>query len=304
MAARPMVVQKATPRETFESLGKEFKWDKKVVEAILSEGIQDLEEFRFLFHEEKQTDDWLSKIKDLPNPSLEGARLRKAWHSVRLQATAREKDHSQAQIQDLDDPLGDEDLLDLKTSFWRRYKLSFPPEIHPSDSLISRVARECHKRMLMVTNLWLVKTLMFQVTSSRKRQKVGDMLYMDAPEEVAPATKDLSGYLSRLHTYLLALAIAGVRAIPGGADPSTERDLGADSTKVVQIPLDTLMAYYFRAVRAVQSKGGASALAWLEQQDIQERAHWVQSFRQSQKHLGVIVKETMQLRDAHWICET
>ncbi|CAJ1459720.1 unnamed protein product [Effrenium voratum] len=45
------------------------------------------------------------------------------------------------------------------------------------------------------------------------------------------------------------------------------------------------------------------ALTWLEQQDTQERALWVQVYRQSQRPLGDIIKEVMQQRDAHWMTE-
>ena len=43
-----------------------------------------------------------------------------------------------------------------------------------------------------------------------------------------------------------------------------------------------------------------SQLAWLEYQDIQERAQWVPAFRDSDKTLGTVIKEIMQQRDAHW----
>ena len=58
----------------------------------------------------------------------------------------------------------------------------------PSDSLVSRVSREMARRLLMVHNLWTVKTLMHQITSSRKRRKVAEcLLVMDVEEEDAGA---------------------------------------------------------------------------------------------------------------------
>ncbi|CAJ1454202.1 unnamed protein product [Effrenium voratum] len=41
----------------------------------------------------------------------------------------------------------------------------------------------------------------------------------------------------------------------------------------------------------------------LEHQDAQERAQWVQLYRQSQRPLGEIIQEVMQQRDAHWAAE-
>ena len=42
----------------------------------------------------------------------------------------------------------------------------------------------------------------------------------------------------------------------GIPDPAAEGTLGADSTKYVDIPLDTVMQYYFRAVRTVGQRAG------------------------------------------------
>ncbi|CAJ1342620.1 unnamed protein product, partial [Effrenium voratum] len=186
-----------------------------------------------------------------------------------IQADTRERDQSKASIQDLDDPLDDSALSDLKGRFWRRYKLSFPPEVHPADSLISRLSRELSKRMLMVANLWLVRTLMYQVTTNRKRLKLAEHLYTDVQEEVGPASHDLYGYLSRLHTCLIALAMAGVQPLANVTDFGPERELGADTTRFLEVPLDLLIAYYYRATRS----------------------------------LGQVIREVMQMRDADWLAE-
>jgi hypothetical protein len=58
--------------------------------------------------------------------------------------------------------LGETELRDTKQLFWGRYRMQFPPEIHPADTTISRVAREIQKKMLCVYNSWRVKTLQFR----------------------------------------------------------------------------------------------------------------------------------------------
>ena len=110
--------------------------------------------------------------------------MRSAWAAVRACALKRESGKAASSIVELDDPLEEATLREVKVNFWRRYKLRYPAEIMPSDTLVSRCYRELDKRLLSVYNVWTVKTLMCQVTMSRRRKKVGTDLYVfeDEPE--------------------------------------------------------------------------------------------------------------------------
>ncbi|CAE8645363.1 unnamed protein product [Polarella glacialis] len=264
MAATPTALQKNTKEETFGVLCDDFKLRKKVYEAILAADIQDLEEFRLYFAEEGQVAPWIAKIVDLVKPDIQATRLRRAWYAVRRQGEFRDTDKSKAPIAGLDEMLDDDELNDTKSKFWRRYKIRFPPEVMPADSLVSRIHREMHKTLLMMFNLWLVKNLMHQVTSTRKRQKLGDNLYTDAAEE---------GGDPKLGEGCADGAVA-------------ENTLGSASNKFVQVPLDIALAYYFRAVRAVAMQPYSHQLAWLERTCTEERSVWVQKFRESTDDLG------------------
>ena len=81
--------------------------------------------------------------------------------------------------------------------------------------------------------------------STRKRKKVGIDLYTfeDEAEETSGA-HDVDNYLAMLHTYLLALAIAGSDEVQGIQE---EEAFGSDSTKFVKIPWDVMQSCYFRA---------------------------------------------------------
>ena len=88
----------------------------------------------------------------------------------------------------------------------------------------------------MVFDLWNTKTLMYQVTSTRKRKKVGTDLYIYEEEEtVRNPPRSYEKYLANMHTYLLALAIAGSHKAPG-ADAACAEQFGADSTIYVTAP--------------------------------------------------------------------
>ena len=108
-------------------------------------------------------------------------------------------------------------------------------------------------------------------------------------------THGVEKYLSKLHTYLLALAIAGSTSVEGAPQ---EEIFGSDSTKLIKVPCDVLQSYYFRAARAAMTVPEASRLAWLESRDISERSVWVSQFREGNEPLGQVVQSIMEKRGA------
>ena len=46
---------------------------------------------------------------------------------------------------------------------------------------------------------------------------------------------------------MLAYALAGASPLVGVADPSEEKTLGSNFSEFVEVPLDVVMAYWFRA---------------------------------------------------------
>ena len=121
------------------------------------------------------------------------------------------------------------------------------------------------RRLLTVYNIWKVKTLRHQVTTTKKRKQVGTDLYtFDDERDKASGAHGVENYLARLHTYLLALSIAGSIKVQGAPD---EEAFGSDSTNLVKVPWDVLQSYYFRASRAVMTMTEASQLAWLEKKE-------------------------------------
>ena len=60
------------------------------------------------------------------------------------------------------------------------------------------------KRMLCVYNIWRVKTLQFQLTTSQKKRKLSDGLFIEEGEGEEVVAHDVDNYLDRLFTLLLA----------------------------------------------------------------------------------------------------
>lgn len=104
--------------------------------------------------------------------------------------------------------LGETQLSDTKQQFWHRYKMRFPPEVYPADTAISRGTREMQRRMLCVFNIGRVKTLQFQLTTSQRKRKLSENLFIeDNEEEEDTVATDVDSYLDKLYTLLLACAI-------------------------------------------------------------------------------------------------
>ena len=85
---------------------------------------------------------------------------------------------------------------------------------------------------------------------------------------------DVDNYLDRLFTLLLAYAMAGCAGVTGApdADAAQELNLGADTTKFVNVPLDVIYKYYFRAKRSITAMPMAQRLQWLQTRDVEERS--------------------------------
>ena len=132
-----------------------------------------------------------------------------------------------------------------------------------------------------------MKTLRHQVVTTKKRKQVGTDLYTfeDEPESALDA-KGVEKYLTALHTYLLALAMAGSSKMHEAPD---EEIFGSDSTRFVKVPWDVMQACLFRASKAVTMIPEASRLTWLEGRDVADRAAWVSQFREGEESLGHVV---------------
>ena len=298
MAATPTVVEKSDSVKTMKALQDQFKLSAAVMTAFKTSKADTLTELRFIFASEEEAGAYVKAISGLEDVSIMVSRVRHMWHAIRQQASVRETCKSRLDAADLDDMLDDEVLVDAKIAFWRRHKLRFPPDVMPADSLVSRCSREMTKRMLMVFNVHTAKNLKHQVTTSKKRKRLAADLYTEE-EEVIEDARDAGEYLDKLMIYMLALVVAGINQIEG-SDPNAEATVGADTTLHVQVPLDVVWSYVWRAKRAAVAIPVPRRLAWLERQDVEERTQWVAEFRDGTDTLGAVVKRLMVTRDAHW----
>ena len=278
-----------TTEDAFTKLATNFKLSEVVKDALIRSKLENLEEFRFLFDEESKVEPWVVKLKLGDDHTVQAARLRRAWSAVRLYFQQSEQDRSKVTASDLDSMLGDTELRDTKLQFWRRYRQRYPAEVHPSDATLSRVTREMSKRMLCVFHIWKARSLQFQLHTSTKKRKVGENLFTEDKEDEEQCDQDWETYLNKLHTLLLAYAMAGSSSLaPPAGDVIGFDSLGADATKYLEVPLDVAMAYFWRAKRTTCVLPMSKRLQWLKARDTEERSEWVSRFRESTDTLGVI----------------
>ena len=91
------------------------------------------------------------------------SRLRQAWHALkRSRDAAEEVKRVGLDTADMDELLPSAVLDDIEARHWNRYKLTWPPEMSPAETVASRVARESEKRTLAVAMRKSVPTLCVQ----------------------------------------------------------------------------------------------------------------------------------------------
>ena len=288
-----------TAVELFGELGNELDIDPKVTSWLTSpDGLaaKSLDDLLYACNEDGI--DKLIEAAKPPNMLLAGSRLRQAWRS--LQRARDSEDvikRSGHDTMDMDDLLAASVLDDIEARRWARYKMTWPPEIAPADTLISRIEGELEKRTLSVQMVFKVRTQAHQQRDVRKRTRVAEGLEMVSASVGRGAAPSLHNDMANLLTLLVAYSRAGskLRADAPTAEPKT-----VDSTKVVECPLDVLMRYYYRVQDRAHALQYHMAVGWIQRKDEAERAVWVDRFRHSTESLGEIIQHTLQTREAMW----
>ena len=185
-------IDKSNKEPTFTALAAGFSLDDTVRDLFLASPMENLEDFRYYFTEEKEIDAFVATEESLKGmqQKIQVARVRRAWSAVRQNGIRKESRDTISSGAELDDLLEEGTLREVKVQFWKRYKTKHPVEVNPSDQLVSRVYREMDMRLLIVYDIRKVKTLLHQVISTKKRKQLGTDLYTFEDEaEVAQVSQ-------------------------------------------------------------------------------------------------------------------
>ncbi len=118
----------------------DFGFDEKITALFLKGPMENLEDFRYYFADEKEIDAFVAAEETLEGPELriQIARVRRAWAAVRQNGLRKENRNTVSSVAELDDLLEEGTLREIKLQFWKRYRMKHPVEITPSDHLLSR----------------------------------------------------------------------------------------------------------------------------------------------------------------------
>jgi len=198
-------VDKSSKDATFTALAGDFKRDDKIRGLFLNGPMENLEDFRYYFADEKEIDAFVATEESLKGQErrIQVSRMRHAWAAVRQNGLRKEGRNTVSSVAELVDPLEEGTLREVKVQFWKRYRVKYPVEVNPSDQLLPRCYREMEKRLLTVYDIWKVRTLRHQVMTTRKRKQVGTDLYTFEDEtETKPDTHGVvKDWRCPIHTF-------------------------------------------------------------------------------------------------------
>eukprot|EP00438_Fugacium_kawagutii_P020457 Skav206762 [mRNA] locus=scaffold167:384381:393045:- [translate_table: standard] len=185
---------------------------------LIDWGCETLSDFTYMVNSEDEVKTvFIDTLANLDGPRIQAARLRHAWVACKALMESRKAAKTQAVVVEDDESLLPQDeLLDLKAMWFRRYHLKPEPGCMPSDRLISKVVRSLRKHTLEVMDLWSVRSLTHQRTHGQKRRRIADGLFVQEVDDTEDTgVKNWAAYLKKLDIYLCALSIAGiVKAMP------------------------------------------------------------------------------------------
>ena len=291
--------------DDFDALAAKYGWAQEIrIWMTASSGLNAAKVEDFLYAMASEADAGAlvdaAGIKDAGPKLLQTARVRQAWAGLRkAQADADKLKTLGRDDQDLDALLPQQTLDDLAAVFYRRYKMTYPSHVLPSDAVVSRLSKEIDKRALTLRDVFKMKSQSQMQRSVRKKTVLGDGIEALLPEaQDEKETQTLQIYMAKLHSLLLGYAIVGAAAV--ASPPSIAETKGADTTQYVVAPLDLMMRYYFRARRLADSLPYAGALQVIQRRDESERELWIDNFRNGQATLGQTIKQIYEARDTSW----
>ncbi len=100
-------VDKGSKEATFTALAVDFVFDDKVKDLFLSGQMENLEDFRYYFADEKEVDAFVAEEQALKGPEqrLQIARVRRAWTAVRQNGLRKENRNTVSSVAELDNLL-------------------------------------------------------------------------------------------------------------------------------------------------------------------------------------------------------
>ena len=103
-------VDKGSKEATFTALAVDFGFNDKVKDLFLKGHMENLEDFRYYFADEKEIDAFVAAEESLKGPELrlQISRVRRAWTAVRQKGLLKENRNTVSSVAELDNLLEEE----------------------------------------------------------------------------------------------------------------------------------------------------------------------------------------------------
>ena len=133
-------VDQGSKEATFTALAAAFKLDDRITALFLKSPMENLQDFRFYFADDKDIDAFIAAddTMEAQEQKIQTSRMRRAWSAVRRSKLENEDHIATPSSAELDDLVEENTLKNIKVQFWERYRTKHPAEITPSDHLLSR----------------------------------------------------------------------------------------------------------------------------------------------------------------------
>ena len=289
----------------FRAIEAKYGWDPAIVDWLLADlglGAKSVNDFVYALSTEDDAKSLIDSVSALDSSKkmLMMSRVKQAWTKLRQQIkdeeTLRVKGYDETEM----DTLLPQPALDsLQDVFYRRYRVSWPAHMMPSDQVLSRLSKELDKRALTVRDIWKVRSQAQQMKAQRKKQSLGagiDILHAVAEDDKS-GPQTLREYLDKLFTLMLAYAMVGAKGLKNAPDTEPR---GSDTLKYVEVPLDMCLKHHARVCKFAYAVPYSVSLEMVVKREFGDREQWVDYFRTGDLTLGAVIQKVYEVRDATW----
>ena len=114
--------EKGSKEAASTALASDFAFDDRIRRLFLNGPMVNLEDFRYYFSEETEIDAFVATEASIKGQDqrLQVARVRKAWAVVRQQGLRKDNLNTASSVAELDDPLEEGTVREIKVTFWKR----------------------------------------------------------------------------------------------------------------------------------------------------------------------------------------
>ena len=203
------------------------------------------------------------------------ARVKRAWEILTEIKAKKASTLTNINSDKLDEPLPDETVDSLASTWKRMHNLPLDPHMAPADALVARLYREMSRNAASLVDISKVKAII-QATTPEHRSETALGNGTSIVQENEPNKRRITtviGYYFGLRILAYAYAYAGSDQV---------KSMKKEGTMVINAPLPTNIDYADRVLRTTfnLSLNDGDGLRWMQARDVETRSTMVGLMRQ------------------------